>query len=148
MKTRVKSVLVIPDDPSFSQPMPVKIRTEKGDLMTHRLEKMIREDKLVFASKVLACDIHTDIHCKLLELDEWQKELIWLKCRSDCKTLQYLLGQFESYINDETTEYGPEDMIRMGLACRKLLKEIINETNELLIIKKYRKLEKECATKH
>ncbi|MBO7720199.1 hypothetical protein J6S35_00985 [Candidatus Saccharibacteria bacterium] len=144
MKTKVRSVLVLPDDPCLSEPVPISIRTENGDLMRKRLEKLIEDDKVVFISEDIIAELQDDLDQEFQKISEETGELIWVICKDSLEMLYYI----QNGMTDGDTENSVAERIttvRVCIACRRLLHKSVSEIKNLAIFRRYRKLEAECA---
>ena len=135
MKTIVKSVLVLPDDPNLTQPVMVEIRTDDGRLMRNRLEKLLRENKVVFVDKRLIKELQDDLNREVCITPDWQKELINIVCPDEVA----LLSEMQSVLNDEDREISSPEAAKLCAACRELWHRAITETEKLLVVRELKR---------
>ena len=136
MKTKVKTVLVLPDNPCLTEPMPVIIRTENGDLMRHRLEKLLKDGKVVYVDISLLIELQEELDRRVREVEPWQMELISLKCAEEVEMLcdmQKILAESKEEYRSESADY-----TQLCLACLELWKRMVREIESLEIVKHYR----------
>lgn len=160
MKTKIKSVLILPDDSDRSQPIKyqsqpiaVRIRTEEGDLMTKRLRKLISDDRVVFASITIASELWAEVEEELDSIEPWRSELLHMKWGWDQKMMEIDViatsckDSLQEAINDDLDRKvykkyhsSPQSiyLIQQALECRELLKKLRRQTEKLQIVKMYR----------
>lgn len=135
MKTVVNHVLVMPDDPNLTQPVAVRIRTIGGDLMRHRLRKLLKSDQVVFIDRRLIDELSKDLAKEMEQYQDWVIELMELKCPEDFALFEELRSKLllrPSEEKNNSVEYA-----ELCFVCREIWRGMFNEAMQLGVVKEY-----------
>ena len=135
MKTVVNNVLVLPDNPYLTQPIAVRIKADNGDLMRHRLRKLLKDNQVVFIDTRLANELANDLNFEIEEkFLPWVKELVALKCHDDLELLKEMRRVLDNELSKQ--ECDAVYCAKVYFICREIWLGLVNMVLQLEVVKR------------
>ncbi|MBR3264213.1 hypothetical protein IKF94_03230 [Candidatus Saccharibacteria bacterium] len=114
----------------------MKIRTDDGKLMRHRLRKLLRDDEVVFLDVRLVDELLADLNELMTDTYEpWVIDLMRLKCGDDLALIDSMMAMMqgdESDRRENAVQYA-----KICFTCREIWLKAVNEVRQMPVVQLY-----------